>query len=384
MAAIDDILRKKDKPQQPQQQPQPAQVQEPQQPQQQQQQTASPMVSVPNQLREESPTQVPAAPQNPTVTPQSSLQKPVQQNQTQTRKIESAADIVDYLYKNGETPEERERNRKRERRQKIFGAIGDGISAISNLAYTTKGALNSYDPNQGMLPAINKRWEKYHDKLAADAAKTREARLHAYMTDYKVGKDDARADKKIAADAAQQDRQNKFVADENAKKREAAAEENKRNREATAEENRKKRDAAAAENEKNRKNARGIAAGRNSATIRAAQIRKDGDSDKNVWSISDENGGTYDIHKKYNNPSEIGRVFNKLPEDVRKRYQEQETDPLTHLPTGRYKQPSTERMKQAIGENSNDPDIKMELQRMSGRHSYQGPDAYKIDNDLIL
>lgn len=379
MAAIDDILRKKDK-------------QQPQQPQPQQQQTASPMVSVPNQLREESPTQVPAATQKPTVTPQSSLQKPEPVRQQTTRKIESAADIVDYLYKNGETAEERERNRKRERRQKIFGAIGDGISAISNLAYTTKGALNSYDPNQGMLPAINKRWEKYHDKLAADAAKTREARLHAYMNDLKIGKDDARADKKIAADAAKQDRQNKFVADENAKKREAAAEENKRNREATAEENRKKRDATAAENEKNRKNARGIASGRNSATIMAAQIRKDGDgdSDKNVWTISDENGGTYDIHKKYNNPSEIGRIFNKLPEDVRKSYQEQETDPLTHLPTGRYKQPSTERMKQAIGEHSSDPAIKKELQRMSGRRSYQGSNAYKrggnnnIDNDLII
>ena len=42
------------------------------------------------------------------------------------------------------TPEELERERKKERREKTFAAISDGISALSNLYFTTQYAPNMY------------------------------------------------------------------------------------------------------------------------------------------------------------------------------------------------------------------------------------------------
>ena len=62
---------------------------------------------------------------------------------------------------------------KKERREKIIAAVGDGISALANLIFTTKGAKSSFDPNNGLLPATNKRWK--------DLADDRLARSKQYM-----------------------------------------------------------------------------------------------------------------------------------------------------------------------------------------------------------
>ena len=58
------------------------------------------------------------------------------------------------------TKEELEKERKKERREKIFAAIGDGISALSNLYFTTKYAPNMYDPKKTQSAKTNERWEK--------------------------------------------------------------------------------------------------------------------------------------------------------------------------------------------------------------------------------
>ena len=58
------------------------------------------------------------------------------------------------------TEEELEKQRKKERRQKIFAAIGDGISALSNLYFTTKGAPNMYNPNNSQQAEVKDRWDK--------------------------------------------------------------------------------------------------------------------------------------------------------------------------------------------------------------------------------
>lgn len=56
---------------------------------------------------------------------------------------------------------------KKERREKIIAAVGDGISALANLIFTTKGAKSSFDPNNGLLPATNKRWKELADDRLA-------------------------------------------------------------------------------------------------------------------------------------------------------------------------------------------------------------------------
>lgn len=54
------------------------------------------------------------------------------------------------------TPEEK----KREKRQKMFAAIGDGISALANLYFTTKGAPSMYTGKQTQSQKEAAYWEK--------------------------------------------------------------------------------------------------------------------------------------------------------------------------------------------------------------------------------
>lgn len=58
------------------------------------------------------------------------------------------------------TAEEIERQRKKEKREKIFAALSDGLSALSNLFFTTKGAPNMYNPNNSQQDVVKDRWDK--------------------------------------------------------------------------------------------------------------------------------------------------------------------------------------------------------------------------------
>lgn len=71
------------------------------------------------------------------------------------------------------TPEELEKERKKQRREQIFAAIGDGISALSNLYFTTQYAPNMYSWRNTASQRVKDRW----DKLAAD----RNANMTAYI-----------------------------------------------------------------------------------------------------------------------------------------------------------------------------------------------------------
>ena len=71
------------------------------------------------------------------------------------------------------TQEELEKERKKQRREQIFAAIGDGISALSNLYFTTQYAPNMYSGRNTASQRVKDRW----DKLAAD----RNANMTAYI-----------------------------------------------------------------------------------------------------------------------------------------------------------------------------------------------------------
>ena len=75
-----------------------------------------------------------------------------------------------------QTAEEKEAERKRQRRKAIFAAIGDGVSALANLYYTSKGALNAYDGKNTMSGKLKEQWEK--DR------KERRAKDKEYLTGY--------------------------------------------------------------------------------------------------------------------------------------------------------------------------------------------------------
>lgn len=71
------------------------------------------------------------------------------------------------------TKEELEKEKKKQKREQIFAAIGDGISALSNLYFTTKGAPSMYTGANNASERTRARW----DKLAAE----RNANMTAYI-----------------------------------------------------------------------------------------------------------------------------------------------------------------------------------------------------------
>lgn len=58
------------------------------------------------------------------------------------------------------TKEEIEQERKRQKRRSIFAAIGDGISALSNLYFTTQYAPNAFEASKGMSVTTRARFDK--------------------------------------------------------------------------------------------------------------------------------------------------------------------------------------------------------------------------------
>ena len=87
------------------------------------------------------------------------------------------------------TAEELENARKKEKRDKVFAAIGDGIAALSNLYFTTKGAPNAFDPRNSLSAKARERWDKLN--------KEREENARYYMQEAmkKQALDDDRDDK---------------------------------------------------------------------------------------------------------------------------------------------------------------------------------------------
>lgn len=71
------------------------------------------------------------------------------------------------------TAQELEKERKKQKREQIFAAIGDGISALSNLYFTTQYAPSMYSGRDTASEQTRKRW----DKIAAD----RNASMTAYI-----------------------------------------------------------------------------------------------------------------------------------------------------------------------------------------------------------
>lgn len=65
--------------------------------------------------------------------------------------------------------EDKKKQMRRERRKAIVGALGDGLSALSNLYFTTKGA-----PDQGLKPGMTESAKKRMDDLRAQWQKEKD------------------------------------------------------------------------------------------------------------------------------------------------------------------------------------------------------------------
>lgn len=89
------------------------------------------------------------------------------------------------------TPEELEKERKKQKREAIFAAIGEGISAMSNLYFTTQYAPNAYDPSKGMAATTKARF----DQLKKDREENQRQYMDGFMRAMRWDAEDERDDR---------------------------------------------------------------------------------------------------------------------------------------------------------------------------------------------
>jgi hypothetical protein len=121
----------------------------------------------------------PEKPSSPKETPQSTGYDPEVEDAIAKKKDLTFQQMMDLLDRKGksmgqdETPEQKKKREKYERWQKIFAALGDGVSSLANLHYTSKGAPNGYDPKT----SLSSRLQAILDKEQANRKSNSNARL---------------------------------------------------------------------------------------------------------------------------------------------------------------------------------------------------------------
>lgn len=133
--------------------------------------------------------------------------KPLSDDKSEEMRERGMAEMLELLKKGREnyapeTDEERKKREKRERANAIIAALGDGISAISNMVTSSKGAPSMYEAQNGMLP----KWRERYDKAKA-ARKEREDNYLNYTAKMQeLANQNSEWRRKIAIDESNQDR----------------------------------------------------------------------------------------------------------------------------------------------------------------------------------
>ena len=76
------------------------------------------------------------------------------------RQIKTIQDWMEAEENRPETVEQREKRERSEKSKKIIAAVSDGISALSNLYFTSQYAPNMYNPKASMTGAVDERIER--------------------------------------------------------------------------------------------------------------------------------------------------------------------------------------------------------------------------------
>lgn len=122
----------------------------------------------------------------------------------------SLEQIARTLYESGKpSPEEEERQRKRERSRAILSAIGDGVSALSNLYHTSKYAPDMSTPDSSLSGKAKERYDRFVQVRKENKARYNNAILRARQGDYEMNMKEREIARKEAADAAKDAREAK-------------------------------------------------------------------------------------------------------------------------------------------------------------------------------
>lgn len=272
----------------------------------------------------------------------------------------SYVDMLNKMY----TPETAEEKAKRERKEKwdkTAAAIGDGISALANLYYTTKGAPNSYDGTKSM----SERTRQLYDKLDKDRKENERWYLNHYMNAAKMDEEAKRYKDQIDY----RDKQYAYKKEQDELNRKASE------AKAKLEQDRwqAKFDADKAQKEfendiATKKLGETVRHNKTSEAISRANAKKE---NYHTFYIGEDE--RIDVPKEAIHDANVSRIFNMLPNDV--------TRPLTEEPIysknsrkeGKivgYKRrtPTLAEMWDLIGRESiKNSDVQDELRKMSGK-----------------
>ncbi|MBQ6198658.1 MAG: hypothetical protein IJK44_05430 [Bacteroidales bacterium] len=103
------------------------------------------------------------------------------------------------------TPEELEAERKREKRERLWSAIGDGMAAVANLYFASQSGFSNYNAKNSMSAKTNARWDQLRKEREANSQRYLSLYMNARQADdaadrwrrdfeYKTQRDRERAD----------------------------------------------------------------------------------------------------------------------------------------------------------------------------------------------
>lgn len=240
------------------------------------------------------------------------------------------------------TEEELAQERKRRKSQAIFSAIGDGISALSNLYFTTQGAPSMFDGRATLSGTAQKRWDKIDAERKTNSEKYVSAYMQAKQADDAAERDDRNWKRQIErdrlADKRYEDEQKRIAARQKVEdeRYEARVKQEAERWQKTFDENIRQFNVSSQQAATRLKN-------------ESARLAREMSKDKVSFALG-EGLGSISIPKDALNDANISYVFNKLPEAVRSQIKGKEILDQFNRVIG-YQQPTPEAMLIAIGAN---------------------------------
>ena len=240
------------------------------------------------------------------------------------------------------TEEELAHERKRRKSQAVISAIGDGISAMSNLYFTTQGAPSMFDGRTTLSGTAQKRWDKIDAERKANSEKYISAYMQAKRADDAAERDDRNWKRQIErdklADKRYEDEQKRIAVRQKVEdeRYEARVKQEAERWQKTFDENVRQFTVSSQQAAARLKN-------------ESARLAREMAKDKVTFALG-EGMGSISIPKDALNNANISYVFNKLPEAIRSQIKGKEILDQFNRVIG-YQQPTPEAMLIAIGAN---------------------------------
>lgn len=272
----------------------------------------------------------------------------------------SFVDLLNAFY-TPETAEERAKRERKEKWDKTAAAIGDGISALANLYYTTKGAPNSYDGKNSM----SERTRQLYDKLDKDRKENDRWYLNHFMNASKMDEEAKRYQDQLDY----RDKQDVYRKEQDALNRQERQEQTKYKKDQDALLRQDKLDKERNDLDLRRESFEETKRhNKRSEAISSANAKKD---KYQTFYIGDDE--QINVPVEAINVANVSRIFNKLPGYITKEYFE---EPIYSKSPGlegeivgyKRRTPTLNEMWDLIGRVSgNNTYVQDELRKMSGK-----------------